>query len=193
MTAARQVVGVLLAAGRGSRFGGDKLRAFLRGVQPQVTVGVASGRQLRAALPVSIAVVRSEDAQLADELAAIGLTIVPCSRADEGMGSSLACGVEATRDATGWVVALGDMPWITVQTIRAVADAISAGADIAAPSYRGTRGHPVAFSHRHYATLTALTGDAGAKSVVERERASLTLIDVDDPAILRDVDTPDQL
>jgi molybdenum cofactor cytidylyltransferase len=193
MPGVRQVVGVLLAAGRGSRFGGDKLRAVVHGARPPVMVGVASGTQLRAALPASIAVVRSDDTQLADELAAIGLTIVPCSRADEGMGLSLACGVEATRDATGWVVALGDMPWIASTTIRAVAHAITSGADIAAPAYRGARGHPVAFSHRHYAALTALTGDAGAKSLVERERASLTLIDVDDPGVLRDVDTPDQL
>ena len=193
MNEVRQVVGILLAAGRGRRFGGDKLRAVLRGTEPGVTVGVASGRRLRKALPASIAVVRLDDAKLADELASIGLRIVPCGRADEGMGSSLACGVAATSDAAGWVVALGDMPWIAVQTIRAVADAISAGADIAAPSYRGTRGHPVAFGRRHYAGLTASSGDAGAKFLVERERASLTLIDVDDPAVLRDVDAPDQL
>src|SRR3954453_6392868 len=152
----RSVVAVLLAAGRGTRFGGGKLRAMLRDDSDAgLTLGVSAGMHLLEALPTSIAVVRSDDSELAADLSAIGLRIVPCARADEGMGASLACGVQATSDAGGWVIALADMPWIAPATIRAVAQAIASGADIAAPFYRGKRGHPVGFSPKRYAELAA--------------------------------------
>ena len=96
------------------------------------------------------------------------------------MGASLACGVTAASGADGWVIALADMPWIAAATIRAIADAIASGAEIAAPSYRGERGHPVGFSRRHYAALASLTGDAGARSLIERCLDRVTWIDVDD-------------
>jgi molybdenum cofactor cytidylyltransferase len=185
----KQIAGLLLAAGRGTRFGGDKLRAQLPGEPLGSTLGVVAGRHLRAALPMSVAIVRHGDRALEADLAGVGLRIVRCASADDGMSASLACGVRATRDAGGWVVALGDMPWIDPATIRAVAAAIASGADIAAPSFRGTRGHPVGFARRYARDLCALTGDAGARAIVEREHASLTLIDVDDPGVLRDVDT----
>src|SRR5947208_4959013 len=87
--------------------------------------------------------------------------------------SSLACGVQATPDADGWLVALADMPWIKPSTIRTLAAALTAGADIVAPSYNGERGHPVGFARRHYAALSALTGDEGARAIVQVNRATL--------------------
>ena len=113
-----------------------------------------------------------------------------CANADAGMGASLACGVLATRDAAGWVVALGDMPWIEPSTISRVAKAIEEGAVVAAPFHRGQRGHPVGFAAACLPELAALTGDDGAKSVVAAHRDSLARIDVDDPGTLRDVDRP---
>ncbi|HSC98582.1 MAG TPA: nucleotidyltransferase family protein [Casimicrobiaceae bacterium] len=188
------VVGVLLAAGSGARFGGHKLRAMLHGGRDAgVTLGVAAGRNLLHALSASIAVVRADDSRLAADLSAIGLRVVPCTRADEGMGASLACGVQATSDAAGWVVALADMPWIAPATIRAVAQAITSGADVAAPFHRGKRGHPVGFSRGRYTDLATLTGDAGAKSIVERAGAALVAIDVEDAGVLRDVDVREDI
>ena len=105
------------------------------------------------------------------------------------MGASLACAVQATRDASGWVVALGDMPWIEPSTIARVAAAIADGATVAAPFYRGQRGHPVGFSAACFAALAALTGDEGARSVVDAHRDSLVRIDVDDAGTLCDIDT----
>jgi molybdenum cofactor cytidylyltransferase len=119
--------------------------------------------------------------------------IVECTNADDGMGASLACGVAATKDADAWIVALADMPWLAPDTIAAVADAICRGADIAAPAHRSIRGHPVGFSRRHYHALVALTGDAGARDLLKANAASLTLVDVDDEGVVRDVDEPSAL
>ena len=104
-----------------------------------------------------------------------------------------AVATDETADADAWVVALADVPWIASRTIEKVAYALRAGASIAAPSLRGQRGHPVGFSRRHRAALAALTGDVGARDIIMRNAAELTLVDVDDPGILGDVDRPADL
>lgn len=192
-----RIVGILLAAGRATRFGGDKLSATLANAPADVAagtpVGVAAAKHLIAALPDSLAVVRDVDDRLAASLRTAGLRVVACAQADDGMGRSLACGVVAAKDADGWVVTLADMPWIAPATIRAIANAIAAGADIAAPSFDGERGHPVGFARRHYGALSALTGDAGARALLDRHRDRVALVAVDDAGILRDVDLPADL
>jgi molybdenum cofactor cytidylyltransferase len=105
------------------------------------------------------------------------------------MGASLAHGVRATNGAKGWIVMLADMPWIQAATITRVAAAIDHGAPVAAPFYRGMRGHPVGFGQSCVAALTGLTGDEGARSVIAQREQSLVRIDVDDSGVLRDVDT----
>ena len=188
------IAGILLAAGRGTRFGGDKLLAPLPHgalkMPAGTAIGVSAATHLASALSDSIAVVRVGDGALSDALRCAGLRIVECASADEGMGRSLASGVMATSGARGWIVALADMPWIAPATIRAVADALDAGASIVAPTCRGTRGHPVGFARRHFAALCALEGDEGARSIVAAHPDELTLVDVDDAGIARDVDTP---
>lgn len=191
---APDVVGVLLAAGRGTRFGGDKLLARLgSGDLAGEPVGVVALRHLRLAVPDVVAVVRDDDRALAAELGANGARIVRCPNADEGMGASLACGVRATANAKGWLVALADMPWISPATVSRIAAAIASGAPLVAPFHRGERGHPVGFGAACYAALAALTGDEGAKVVVAAQRDGVVRIDVDDAGILRDVDAPADL
>jgi molybdenum cofactor cytidylyltransferase len=180
------IVGILLAAGRGERFGGDKLLALLPGGE---CIGAASVRNMLAAVSEVVAVVRPDDAALAAALGANGARIVRCANAHEGMGASLASAVQARPNAQGWLVALADMPWIEPATIARVADAVAGGSIIAAPFHRGERGHPVGFAKACYAALAALTGDEGAKAIVAAHRDRIARIDVDDPGILRDIDT----
>jgi len=187
------VVGILLAAGSGTRFGGDKLVAALPGTDPGDAVGVAACLNLVAAVPEVIAVVRPGDTALAAALAAAGARVVECGNAADGMGASLACGVRASFGAQGWIVALADMPWIRSGTIGLLADALRSGAMVAAPFHAGRRGHPVGFGRACRAQLAALAGDEGAKAVVAAHRDALVRIDVDDPGVLRDVDTPGDL
>jgi molybdenum cofactor cytidylyltransferase len=193
------VVGILLAAGRGERFGGDKLLAKARSTAgagapglPELgeeCIGVVACRHLLAAVPKAIAVVRPDDAALAAALGAAGAQIVRCANASDGMGASLACGVAAAGDAAGWIVALADMPWVLPSTIARVAAAVADGAPVAAPFHDGRRGHPVGFSRACYERLAALKGDEGAKTIVTAYADELAHIDVDDPGTLRDVDT----
>jgi molybdenum cofactor cytidylyltransferase len=185
MSSERPIVGVLLAAGAGTRFGGGKL---LHPLSDGAALAAHAARNLRAAIPDVIAVVRPGDFPLADLLEQEGCEVTMCAESVRGMGYTLAHGVGSLREAGGWIVALADMPRIRPATIEAVAAAVSAGATLAAPSYRGERGHPVGFSAKLRDELMALSGDAGARSVLERHRDEMRLIDCDDPGVLLDVD-----
>lgn len=187
-----RIVGVLLAAGAGVRFGtGGKLLHRLPGGTP---IAVASARNLIAALPRSIAVIRPQQEALQAQLEALGFTVTICPNADEGMGVSLAHAISASSAAStdvidGWVVALADMPFIRPETITAVSSAIANGAMLAAPFHHGERGHPVGFSARLRDELVSLAGDEGARNVVKRHAAELVRVDCDDPGIVADIDT----
>ena len=179
--------GILLAAGQGTRFGANKLLHPLKDGTP---MAVASARHLKAALPRSIAVVADADSELAGYLAQEGLHIIENPRAAEGMGTSIACGVAASAEASGWVIALADMPRIPVAIIQAVTAGLEEGADIVAPDYQGQRGHPVGFAARHGPVLLQLRGDAGARSIIAANSGSLQLIDTSDAGVIFDIDSP---
>ena len=189
--ASRVIVGVLLAAGRATRFGGAKLLTPLGGAGD--TVGAVACRNLRTALPRTVAVVRPGDGDLAAALRQEGSEVIECPDAERGMGRSLAFAVATAGAADGWVVALGDMPWVQPATVRAVAAALAAGADVVAPWHRGRRGHPVGFGRACLPALLALDGDEGARHVVAAWAGRALRIDVDDPGCLLDVDRPDDL
>jgi molybdenum cofactor cytidylyltransferase len=107
------------------------------------------------------------------------------------MGTSLACGVQASADAAGWIIALADMPAIEPGSIRAVAQALVDGYDTAAAFFGERRGHPVGFAHSLYEHLAALSGDDGARKVLAMQPPHR--VSVADRGVLLDMDTPDGL
>jgi molybdenum cofactor cytidylyltransferase len=183
-------VGILLAAGRGSRFdpagAHNKLLARLPGGEP---VAAASARNLLAVLPRVIAVVSPQGDEVASVLRALGCDVAVCAGADQGMGASLVHAVRhSLPTARSWIVALGDMPFVLPATIEALCDALAAGAGIAAPVSGGRRGNPVGFSERYLPDLLALEGDQGARRILMSH--PVTPVDVSDPGIFDDIDSP---
>ena len=182
------IVGILLAAGAGSRFGGGKLLHLLNGV----AIGVRSARNMLAAGLQVTAVVRPGSEELTRLLQAEGVAVTVCANAADGMGVSLAHVTGQTllhaNAAAGWVVALADMPRIRPETIAQVADAVRAGASIAAPAYQGERGHPVGFGAALRDELLACGGDEGARTVIKRHHAEILLLASDDPGVIFDID-----
>ncbi|MGH8856128.1 MAG: nucleotidyltransferase family protein, partial [Telluria sp.] len=127
----------------------------------------------------------------ADALRALGCDVTVCPDADTGMGTSLVHAIRHALPADGWLVALGDMPFVRETTLAALRDALLAGADIAVPVHAGQRGNPVAFGARHLDELLALGGDQGARRLLRTH--PVTEVEVDDPGILRDIDSPSDL
>jgi molybdenum cofactor cytidylyltransferase len=183
------ISGILLAAGKGSRFGNNNNK-LLHPLPDGTPVAVAAARKLVSVLPDSLAVIRPGEEELARLLAAEGLKLAVNQQAERGIGSSLACGVAAAAQVEGWVIALGDMPFIQTATLGGIVDLLKQGACLAAPDYAGKRGHPVGFSQRLRGELEALQGDTGARRLLQRYAQDLQYLRVADPGILQDIDTP---
>ncbi len=184
------IVGVLLAAGRGERFGGNKLMARMGDGE---RVAAAAARRLVQVLPQSIAVVRPQDRLLKQALSEVPIRLVENSYPVAGLGESLALGVRASAGAAGWMIALGDMPWVDVLTLEGLVRRLESGASLVAPVYRGQRGHPVGFAAEWGERLSRLSGEAGARHLLKAEAHRLESVPCEDPGVLRDVDFPADL
>jgi molybdenum cofactor cytidylyltransferase len=185
-----EITAILLAAGAGSRFGGDKL---LHPLPDGLAIGAHAARNLIAAGLEVVAVVKQGDFPLADLLEQEGCSVTMFAEAARGMGASLAHGVGQRRSSDGWLIALADMPRIKSSTIATIAKALAAGRELVAPAYEGQRGHPVGLGRRFGPQLAALGGDAGARDIIAQHKGQLELIECDDPGVLHDIDRREDL
>ncbi|WP_288857442.1 nucleotidyltransferase family protein [uncultured Pseudomonas sp.] len=186
------VTAIVLAAGQGSRFRAeagadqDKLLAAcvgLDGVRRPVIEQVL--RNLPERVVTRWLVTSPERGEVIRLAEAYGCQVVLLD--SSGMGDSIAAAVKASGAADGWLVVLGDMPFIQSSSIERVIDALEEGA-ISVPVQAGEYGHPVAFDRAFGPGLLVLVGDRGARSLFAD--AALREVPVLDPGVLWDVDTP---
>jgi molybdenum cofactor cytidylyltransferase len=176
---------VVLAAGKGSRFGGVSHKL----TQPfgaSTVLGTTLATALASELPVVVVTTEALAAEAAHAVASRDVVVVSDFEAARGMGHSIAAGVAARADARGWLVLPGDMPRVSVDTLRAVAAALD-DHPVAYAQHLGRRGHPVGFSAELFSELLSLTGDEGARRLLARYPAFG--VEVDDPGVLMDIDT----
>lgn len=176
---------VILAAGAGSRLGGvpkallvDRGQTFLERI-----VALVRGPRIVVVGPPYGDAIADYAKSLGDDV-----HVVVNPDPARGMASSVAIGFAAVArfevaDAWLWPV---DHPFVQPATLTALA---AANAEVARPIYAGRGGHPPLIRRRHWAALAACDQvEGGARAVL----ASLRVVDVvvDDPGVLRDVDTP---
>jgi molybdenum cofactor cytidylyltransferase len=179
---------VILAAGAGRRFGGDKLEAFVDG-EPMLRGIVRS----YAALCGRVTVVARHAEQFRHTLADLPVTVVVNDDADEGIASSIRCAVSACSDRPALMIALGDEPRVDRTLIATVMDMwASTGAPVVMPRYGTVPGHPVLFDRSVFADLLTLDGDNGARDVVRRLGSAVRYVDSDRPPPI-DVDRAEDL
>lgn len=184
-----KVLALMLAAGRGKRFGSDKRLACLPDGRSLLAASVERAQQVFGEVHV---VLRDED-----DAQALGLPacrVIRCPDADQGMGHSLAAGMRALagQDADAVAVLLGDMPWISTDSLRQLVTQ-AAAERIVYPLHDGQRGHPVLFGRAFWAHLQNLTGDEGARALLQANASACHGIRLQDPGVLRDVDRSEAL
>ena len=181
------IAGLLLAAGRSARFGGDKLLAPLRG-HPVLFWSAAT---MASEVDALYAVVPTDAPARVAAIGGIPAAIVEHAGRDAGMGSSIAAGIAALApEVDAVVIALADQPLVAPEVVRRLCARWREGGVLAVvPRYHDGRGHPVLFGRASFEALAALTGDTGARAVLEALGASVAVIPVTGPAPV-DVDTP---
>jgi molybdenum cofactor cytidylyltransferase len=188
----RQLEGIILAAGESRRMGYPKPlldiggRTFIEhiaetmlAVVPRLVIVIGAHRErVRAAIP--------RDGRIA---------IVENPNYSRGQLSSLKVGLGAVRpDSAGAIVHLGDHPMVRVETFRAIVDSYNrTGKPIVIARHDGRRGHPVIFGRAMFAELLSAPEEEGARHVVNADPSRIAYVDLDDPGINLDLDTPSDL
>ncbi len=188
---AQRVVAVVLAAGLGRRMGGGKMLADFDG-GPMIVATVQN--VLASAVDDVVVVTGHEPEKVANALRGFKVRIVHNPEYATGMASSLRVGVEAARSADAVIVCLGDMPRVS----GVVIDRLIAGFNptehrtIVVPTHKGQFGNPVLWGAEHFARLKSLSGDKGARMLIEDLKSEATEVEADE-GVLLDADTPEAL
>ena len=189
---------LVLGAGAGSRFGGGKLMAPWRGgavLESALAAAFAAPVEtvtLTVGADATTGAAARAWAERAGETARLRVLDVPDWR--EGMAASLRAGVAALpADAGGVYVFLGDMPRVPTGILAALAEALRGGAAAAVPSFGGRRGNPALIGASLFGEIAGLTGDRGAKAVLDGLGAGLVEVAAPDDGVLFDVDRPGDL
>lgn len=184
---------IVLAAGSGSRYHGERHK-LVEPLGGATVIGLTIMHAIESRLPVVVVTTGALAVEASRWVARRDLVLLPevgtAGAQVLGMGTSIAAGVAARPNASGWLILPGDMPLVRSASLCAVAAAIEQH-PVAYAQYHGRRGHPVGFAAELYSELAQLTGDEGARRVISRYPS--VGVEVDDPFVLRDIDTPADL
>ena len=180
--------GIVLAAGAATRFGSAKQLAQLDG-RPLLEHAVTT-MSLAPDVGRAVVVLGAEAEEVVRSVDLHGLEPIVCSRWQEGQSASLACGLAALKDCEAVVVTLGDQPRLTAQAIARIVAARGHG-PAARATYAGLPGHPVLLERELFDRLRDVTGDRGARNLLQSVQTAE--VPCDDLGGGEDVDTPDQL
>lgn len=188
---------IILAAGQSKRFGSDKLRHPLKYRDITKPIIFHSLSPWLAVFESINVVVRPDNLilinMLKDSEYSSRLNLIFAMDAAEGMSASLVSGIEANKQADGWLIGLSDMPFVQSSVILDSFKALKSGAMITLPVFNGERGHPVGFASHYLSQLKTLTGDKGARNIIASSPDKITFINSPDQGIRLDIDTVDNL
>lgn len=179
----------LLAAGMGSRFGGNKLLAGYRG-QPLI----CRAMETLCALPAARRVAVVSDERVTALAQTYGFELVFNDAPQLGQGRSVALAISALLDMDAVLLMLGDQPRVSGESLLRLAGAFEqSGKGLACLSDETHAGNPAVFSRRYFDRLMALAGDRGAKGILRQNPDDLVVVPCAHPYELTDADTPQAL
>jgi molybdenum cofactor cytidylyltransferase len=182
-------VAILLAAGQSTRMGQDKRWLDVKGVPMALRVA-----QAVAGVPLTrhLAVIRADGDALATRLAALGFDTIANPHPERGRAFSVACALAALAEPGPVMITLADLPELTAGRFgslwRRFCD--DGAQDILIPRHQGQAGHPRCFGKAHVAALIAQGDAVDVPAYLAAHSQAVRFWDVDDPAVIRDIDTP---
>lgn len=183
---------ILLAAGLSTRMGArNKMLLPVRG---QPLIRHVAGRLIEADIGRVHAVTGFEAERVVDALGGLNLDIIFNAAFETGQMSSVSAGFRAMpKSTTGMMIALGDMPHLTAADYRLVADAFHAdgGRQIAVPFFNGERGNPIVIPARFMSEIIDGELNAGCRKLIARRPNDILRVEVNSPAFVGDIDTPE--
>lgn len=183
-----RIAGCLLAAGTSSRFG-DANKLLIE-VDGEPIVHRAARSLVDSTLDPVVVVLGHDADRVRDALADLPVSLVVNPDYAAGQSTSVSAGVEAVAEepVDAVLIALGDMPDVSTETIDTLVASYDAGVgDVLAAAYEGQRGNPALFDAAYFDELRDLSGDVGARSILLEAG---TCVETGDPGVLRDVDEP---
>lgn len=182
---------VLLAAGAGKRFGGNKLTAQVHG-KPMYLWAMENIEEMKTELPTVVVTGTPEIVSAAE---AKGMIAIFNGRPELGISLSIRLGIEAViqedRKVDGILFMVCDQPWLEKTTLVRLMSEFDGG--ILALSYGERRGNPVIFSREYLKELSELSGDIGGRQVMARHRENVRFLEVNDERELQDIDKREQM
>ena len=179
------VVGILLAAGRSRRFEGNKLIAKLPNSVP---IGIQSAVNLKSCVDELIVVVNPIDVATKQAFNHYGFKVEVSELSRSGMGHSLSHGVSCSAGATHWIVGLADMPHLKEHTLSKLKKYLVQHNQITVPVFGTKIGHPVGFPLQYKTKLLKLSGDRGARGILDANTAETFFFMSSDSGTVRDID-----
>ena len=190
----KSVAAVILAAGRSSRMAPhNKLLVPDRAGKPMIA-RVVDNALSSAARPV-IVVTGHREAEVRAALGNRPVRFVAAPDYASGLSASLRAGIQAVPDeASAALICLGDMPLVTGHMIDRLIEAHDEdeGRLVVAPTGHGKLGNPVLWDRRFFPEIAALSGDAGARQLLDRHEEDVATVELGE-AVLRDFDTVESL
>jgi molybdenum cofactor cytidylyltransferase len=190
---APQIAAVVLAAGKSTRMGSNKLLKTIKG-RPMIRQTVETVLQSRAS---PVVVVTGHDAErVRDALKDLAVSFVHNAKYAEGLSTSLAAGVASLPPkADGALMVLGDMPLVPAATLNRLINAFdpTERRSICVPIFQGERGNPILWGRQHFGELESLKGDRGAKVLLVVNSDQVVEVPAGNEGVLTDFDTPDSL
>ena len=182
---------LLLAAGAGKRFGGDKLSAVVDG-QPMF---IRAMDVIDAQVDVVHRIVVTGQPSILTEGKMRGWDVVINENPEKGISWSIRLGMEqmlkAVPDLDGILFMVCDQPWLTKETVGRMLTQFEKG--ILSLSYNGRSGNPVLFSKDYFEELMTLEGDVGGRQVMNKHKAEIYYLEIFNEKELRDVDRREEL
>jgi xanthine dehydrogenase accessory factor len=183
---------IVLAAGRSERMGSPKLLVRVKG-RPLLSHTLDAVRRSGVGAPV--VVLGHEAERVRREVSLDGATVVLNPDYPKGMSTSLRVAIRASDPAaTAFLILLADQPFVAPSTLNALARRWKPGGPkILIPTYHGLRGNPVLVDRTLAHEIDRISGDVGFREIFEDHPEDIFEVPVEDPGVLFDLDTPEQL